>query len=61
MDLYRRERPEEPPSVYVEGDTEDFKSYEIEKLLNKRIVRKGRGFSTEYLVEWKGYGAQFDE
>lgn len=51
MDLYRRERLEEPPSVYVEGDTKDFKSYEIEKLLNKRIVRKGRGFSTKYLVE----------
>lgn len=53
-------RPDEPPSVFVEGDTETFKSYELERLLNKRVIKKGRGFATEYLVKWKGYGAEHD-
>jgi hypothetical protein len=26
-------------------------------LLNKRVIPKGRGFATEYLVRWTGYGS----
>jgi hypothetical protein len=34
--------------------------YEIERLLNKRTVRRGTGYSTEYLVRWLGYGPEWD-
>lgn len=32
----------------------------VERLLNKRVIRKGRGLATEYLLRWKGYGPEFD-
>ena len=53
-------RPDEPPPVFVEGDTPTSKSYELAKILNKRVMKKGRGFATEYLIKWKGYGPQHD-
>ena len=59
-DLFERLRPDHPPSVFVEGDIDTLKSYEVERLLNKRTMRKGRGLATEYLVRWKGYGPAFD-
>ncbi len=59
-DPYDRPRPDHPDSVFVEGDTDTMKSYLVERLLNKRIMRKGRGYATEYLVRWKGYGPAFD-
>ena len=34
---------------------------EIERLLNKRVIRKGRGLATEYLVRWKEYGPEFNQ
>lgn len=56
-DPFSRPRPTEPDSVFVEGDTERVKSYEVERLLNKRqTARRG----VEYLVKWKGYGPQHD-
>ena len=59
-DSYDRPRPDHPDSVFVEGDTDTMKSYLVDCLLNKRVMRKGRGFATEYLVRWKGYGPAFD-
>ena len=57
-DPYRRPRPTHPDSVFVEGDTELVKSFEIERLINKRqTARRG----PEYLVRWLGYPPQFDE
>ncbi len=53
-------RPDEPPSVFVEGDTDDYKSYYLDRILNKRVIKKGRGYATEYLVKWKGYGPEHD-
>ena len=40
----------------VDGEPE----YEIERLLRKRRVRRGRGHSTEFLVRWVGYGPEHD-
>ena len=60
-DPFDRPRPDQPDSVYVEGDTDTMKSFEIDRLLDKRVMRKGRGFATEYLVRWKGWGPQWDE
>ena len=60
-DPFHRPRPDHPPSVFVQGDTDEWKSFEIDQLLNKRTTRRGRGLSTEYLVRWKGYGPEYDQ
>ncbi len=36
------------------------KSFEIERFLNKRQIKKGKGRAIEYLVRWKGYGPEWD-
>ena len=59
-DPYDRQSYDNSSSVYVEGDSESDESYEIEKLINKRIIRKGRDQSTQYLVRWKGYDPEHD-
>ena len=59
-DPYERPRPDHPPAVTVDADGE---RWDIERLLNKRITRRGRGgkgICTEYLIRWKGYGAEWD-
>ena len=38
----------------------DGQEYDVERLLNKRIIKKGRGLATEYLLRWRGYGLEFD-
>ena len=58
-DLYQRRLPP-PDTVVVDGQ----KEYVVDKLINKRRIRKGRGWSTQYLVRWKGYGQvlyEYDE
>ena len=57
LDLYYRHRLP-PPTVIVEGEIE----YEINKLVRKRKIRRGRGrtWSTEYLIRWKGYRPEHD-
>lgn len=54
-------RPNEPPPVFVEGDTDEYKSWELDRIINKRVIAKGRGFATEYLIKWKGYGPEHDK
>jgi hypothetical protein len=34
--------------------------YEVERILDKRVIRKGRGFSTQYRIQWKGWGLEYD-
>ena len=57
-DPYHRPRPDEPPSVFVEGDTEHEKSFELEKIVDKQVSARGR---VRYLVRWKGYGPEHDQ
>ena len=45
-----------PPAVTIDGEDE----YVIDKLVRKRRVRKGRGWSVQYLIRWKGYGPEHD-
>jgi hypothetical protein len=40
-----------PPPDIIDGEEE----YEVERILDKRIRRQGRGSRMEYLVKWKGY------
>ena len=56
-DPYKRARPDYPPAVNVDHEGEE---WEIERLLNKRVVKKGRGKATEYLIRWKGWGPEWD-
>ena len=59
-DPFLRPQPTQRPSVYVDGETDTYKSFEVERLLNKRTVKRGRGRSLEYPVRWKGYGPEWD-
>jgi len=47
--------PQHPEAV----DT-DKGLFEVSRLLNKRVVKKWRGISTQYLVQWEGYGPHWD-
>lgn len=54
----RSVQPRQPDSVFVEGDTDAVKSYEIDRIVSHRNTRR-RGI--EYLVRWKEQGPEFDE
>ena len=61
-DSFKRSRPNNSFSIEVEGDIEEWVSYEIEKLINDRVRRFGRGsLIREYLVRWKEYESEYDE
>ena len=47
-----RQRKTPPKLVIIEGEEE----FEVEKILNKRIVRE----KEKFLVQWKGYTAEGD-
>ena len=51
-------RPYMPPIVFVDDDTNTAKSFEVDRLLHKRTVKKGKGHTVEYLVCWTGYGPE---
>ena len=57
--LFHRPRPQQPPFVFVEGDTDSHKSFELDRFLNKRIVKNGKGLAIEYLVRCTGYGPEW--
>ena len=57
---FGRPFPSNPVFIFVEGNTDKVKSFEIERLLNKRQIKKGKGQAIEYLVHWKGYGLKWD-
>ena len=54
-DSYRRRRLS-TFVVVVDGE----EKYEIEKLLRKRIVKRGREWFVQYLIWWLGYGSKAD-
>lgn len=49
-DPFARLIPSNPPSVFVEENTNNFKSFEVERLLNKWHIKKGKSHAIEYLV-----------
>jgi hypothetical protein len=61
-DPYKRPFNDHPPPVEDDrGINEEWKSFSIEKLLDRRLRRYGRGKKIiEYLVKWTGYGPEFN-
>ena len=49
-DSFGRPFPSNPPPVFVKGNTDKVKSFEIERRLNKRQIKKGKGQAIKYLV-----------
>ena len=60
-DPYNRPRPDYPDAVEVEGDTDDWRSYVVERILDKRIRKFGRTTVTQYMVKWLGWGPEYNE
>lgn len=61
-DPWNRSRPGLPQGIEVEGDTDEWKSYEIEKLINRRIKTLPNGEQrVQYMVKWKNAGPEWSE
>ena len=58
---YNRSKSDHLNSVYVEDDTETKKSYEVKKIIDKRIKKFDRISITQYKIKWKEYDLEFDE
>ena len=51
IDPFHHQRLDHPTAIYIEGDTVEYQSYEVERLLKKRRRRQKNGRSKmEYLV-----------
>ncbi|RYC62272.1 hypothetical protein CHU98_g3944 [Xylaria longipes] len=59
-DPYHRRRPE-PGQIYVDGDDNEWRSYEIEQLIKRRINKQGGRPQLEYLARWKGFSPVHDQ
>ena len=54
-DPYNRPVLDEPGPIEAGTNT-----YEVKRILDKRVIRRGRGFSTQYRIQWKGWGPEHD-
>jgi len=54
-DPYNRTAYDEPGPVEPNTDI-----YKVSRILDKRIIRKGRGFSTQYRIQWKGWAPEYN-
>ena len=59
-DPFRRPHLHHPPTVFVNGDTDSLKFFEIDRLLNKRTIKRSKGLTVKYLVCWTNYGPEWD-
>ena len=47
--------------IFVKEDIEHFKFYYLNKILNKRDIKKGRGYVIKYLIKWQKYDPKHDK
>ena len=59
--LYHRFKFNHFPAVETENDIFDNQSYEIKKLLNKRIRKYNRIANIQYLMKWFEYGPEYNQ
>ena len=45
----------QPTAILVEDDTGEHEEWQVEKILDERIRRIGRGQRREFYVKWTGY------
>ena len=55
---FRRSRSNHSDFVHVENDIKLIKSWKIDRLINKREIKRRE---SEYLIRWKNYESQYDE
>jgi hypothetical protein len=60
-DSYKSFRSNHSDFVFVKRDTETYKFYEIERVLNKKTRQYERIKMNQYLIRWKKYESEFDE
>ena len=61
IDSYQRPRPHHFDSIEMKDDTDEYKSYEIEKLIVKRQRKYNKTWITQYLMRWVDYEPEYDE
>jgi hypothetical protein len=61
QDSYKRIKLDHLDFVFVKKDIETYKSYEIERILNKRTRQYEKIKMNQYLIRWKRYESEFDE
>ena len=58
---YSRSRPNYFAFVEIEGNTDDWKSYTVERIVNKRLRKFERITVTQYMIKWLNYESEFNE
>ena len=61
VDFYQRFRFHHFDSIEMKNDTDEYKSYEIEKLVVKRQRKYNKTWITQYLMRWINYELEYDE
>ena len=56
-------QPQEPGPIHVQGDDEEWQSFEVERIIERRIRKVGRNAKSEveYLIKWKRWSDQYNE
>ncbi len=49
-------RPSRPPPEIIDGEEE----FEVDRIIAKRFIKRGRSKRVEYLVRWKNYNVEHD-
>ena len=57
-DFFNRSRSNQSNFVFVEKNTNQIKSWKIERFINKRQIKRR---DEKYLIKWKNWNSQYDE
>lgn len=49
-DLFQQLYPYSPSSIFVDSDIDNLKSFEINRLLNRQIIKREKDLAVEYFV-----------
>ena len=61
FDFYQRSRSHYFDSIEMKEDIDQYRFYEMKRLMNKRIRKYNKTLITQYLVRWVDYEFEFDE